>query len=57
MAIEIDMEKCMGCGDCVSACPAEAIQIKNNKAMLDEDNCTECSVCVDSCFQQAIMFS
>ncbi len=59
-AIEVDMEKCKGCGLCVVACPTHVIQLaKNvngkgyNYAHMDKPEecigCTNCSlVCPDS---------
>ena len=35
--IEIDEEKCNGCGKCVSACAEGAIQMVNGKAKLVAD--------------------
>ena len=32
--IQIDEEKCNGCGECVPSCAEGAIQIKNGKAQL-----------------------
>jgi len=31
-------EKCVACGQCVRQCPAEAIEMKNRKALIDYDN-------------------
>jgi ferredoxin len=47
-------EHCNGCGQCVDACPAGAIQIEDGKAVIDADNCVECGVCVDECPQAAV---
>jgi formate hydrogenlyase subunit 6/NADH:ubiquinone oxidoreductase subunit I len=55
---EIEMQKCTGCGQCVSVCPVEAMSLvtandphrKNRKtARLDEELCLGCGVCVRSC--------
>lgn len=53
--INIIDEKCVGCGVCVSACPFDAIDIKDDKAVI-LDNCTICGSCVSSCNFDAIDF-
>ncbi len=54
MAAKVDMEKCEGCGECVSSCPTEAIVMENNKAQVNADTCADCGACVDACPKQAI---
>jgi NAD-dependent dihydropyrimidine dehydrogenase PreA subunit len=53
MAVQIDIEKCTGCGNCVEMCPVKAIKIDDNKAIVSDD-CIECGVCINSCPVQAI---
>lgn len=44
----VNPERCIGCGICVTFCPAEALKgwvtIK-----VDEEKCTGCLECLDSC--------
>ena len=54
MAVQIDQEKCNGCGLCVDVCPLQAISLENDKAKVDQDTCTECGQCVDECPNKAI---
>ena len=54
MAAVVDTEKCTGCGDCVEACPVEAIKLENELAVVDEDECTDCGTCQDECPNDAI---
>lgn len=49
----IDAEKCIGCGKCVSLCPTHNLSIKNNKATR-ENQCTMCYRCVSYCPTQAL---
>ncbi len=60
---EIRLEDCNGCGQCVVACPVEAMSLvssndpdkKNKKnAFLSENLCLGCGVCVRSCTKNAI---
>lgn len=42
---------CLGCGDCVSACPFDAMRIDSggNIPVIDYNKCTGCGKCVESC--------
>ncbi len=40
---------CNGCGDCVKACPYNALSLENGKALLSPLACTGCGICVPAC--------
>ncbi|MCQ9208564.1 MAG: RnfABCDGE type electron transport complex subunit B [Omnitrophica bacterium] len=41
---------CLGYGDCVSACPFEALELNDNGIpVVIEENCTACGLCVKAC--------
>lgn len=53
--IEIDSEKCIRCGACVSPCPVRAITQKPNwDVQVDLDKCIRCLLCVKACPVRAI---
>jgi MinD superfamily P-loop ATPase len=53
--VQIDQEKCNGCGLCVPACAEGAIKIVNGKALLSADNlCDGLGACLGECPQDAI---
>ena len=53
--VQIDEEKCNGCGECVPACAEGAIRIVNGKAVLSADNlCDGLGACLGECPQDAI---
>jgi NAD-dependent dihydropyrimidine dehydrogenase PreA subunit len=53
--VQIDENKCDGCGLCVPACAEGAIKIINGKAVLDADNlCDGLGACLGECPQDAI---
>ncbi len=54
MAVEINNEKCTGCGQCVDVCPVEAITMNDDKAKIDQETCIECGACVSECPNEAI---
>ncbi|MDO8603014.1 MAG: DUF362 domain-containing protein [Candidatus Omnitrophota bacterium] len=51
---EIIIDKCAGCGACMSVCPANAIGIKKKKAILVNERCIGCGECTVACRTGAI---
>ena len=52
--INIDLDKCVGCGACEVNCPFGAISLKDSKAVVDGEKCRFCGSCVDVCGMKAI---
>ncbi len=42
-------EQCMGCGDCLAACPNRALDIQENVVQLDRSRCDGCGQCAEQC--------
>ncbi len=53
MDIEVDKERCSGCGICVQDCPVGVIRLKDKKALVRE-GCTRCGACVRTCPEEAL---
>ena len=51
--IQVDREKCVGCGGCVDLCPRTAIRFGKDRAFIDVDLCLECKTCVQVCPMKA----
>ncbi len=45
----IDSSMCTGCTVCVQNCPADAIKIHEQKAVIDQTICIRCGICHDVC--------
>ena len=65
-SIKIDIDRCIGCGMCVRACPADSIRIENKKAAMKPaggrinseaglSQCMGCGDCMALCPAGAIM--
>lgn len=52
--MQVDLEKCTGCGECLDACSVEAISLIEDKAVIDVDTCLSCGACVQACPAGAI---
>jgi Fe-S-cluster-containing hydrogenase component 2 len=55
--IEVDSEKCVSCGACVTLCPVEAITMDEDASVVfNKEKClgSTCSACVDACPSRAI---
>lgn len=53
--LEIDMNRCIGCGACISPCPTQALKFtKDWEIELDEKKCVRCMICVNACPVKAI---
>jgi NAD-dependent dihydropyrimidine dehydrogenase PreA subunit len=52
--MQIDVEMCTGCGDCLEACPNDAIALVEGKATIDIESCLTCGACEAACPEGAI---
>lgn len=55
--IEVDEQKCLSCGACVSLCPVNAISFAEDfSVVFDKEKCvgSMCGTCVDACPARAI---
>jgi len=54
MTIQVDLDKCTGCGNCVPVCPFGLIEIIDEKAHINE-GCTLCGACQSQCAYDALL--
>jgi len=53
--VQVDVEKCDGCEECVNLCPSEVFQMKDGKSdPVNASDCANCLTCVESCPNGAI---
>ena len=51
----IDPDECIGCGECIDACPEDAIEGKDGFIhIIDQDLCEQCGKCVAACEEGCI---
>ncbi|WP_003544148.1 4Fe-4S binding protein [Desulfotomaculum nigrificans] len=43
--MNVDLEKCLGCGSCVPYCPMRALSIVEDQLSINHDECVECNIC------------
>ncbi|MCD6219655.1 electron transfer flavoprotein subunit alpha [Candidatus Calescamantes bacterium] len=48
MGLKIFLDKCTGCGRCVSVCPVSALKLENKKVVL-LPHCNLCGICIEAC--------
>jgi nitroreductase/NAD-dependent dihydropyrimidine dehydrogenase PreA subunit len=53
--IQIDKEKCIGCGDCCGDCPSNILVFENSKARPIADKCLLCGHCIAICPTAAVL--
>jgi NAD-dependent dihydropyrimidine dehydrogenase PreA subunit len=50
VTLQLDAEKCTGCGACVEVCPHAVLELAGTKArIVDRDACMECGACALNC--------
>jgi NAD-dependent dihydropyrimidine dehydrogenase PreA subunit len=53
--IEVDQEKCIGCGECVDVCPVDVYEMQDEKSVpVNVEECIGCESCIEVCEQEAI---
>ena len=55
VTLELEQEKCRGCGMCENVCPHNVFKMEDGKAkIIDRDSCMECGACAKNCSFNAI---
>ncbi len=55
VTLTLDVQKCTGCGMCISVCPHAVFVVEKQKAQIvDRDACMECGACGLNCPEDAI---
>lgn len=54
-ALRVVDELCIGCTHCMTACPTEAIRVREGKAVIIGERCVDCGNCCKACPVSAIL--
>lgn len=53
--VNVDNDKCVGCGECVDNCPVEVYEMQDGKSVpVNVEECLGCETCVEVCEQNAV---
>ncbi len=54
--LQLNADKCTGCGMCINVCPHAVFKLNNKKAVIQNKNrCMECGACSLNCPAKALM--
>ena len=55
VTLQLDQEKCTGCGMCLLVCPHAVLGMDNSHARIENrDACMECGACAQNCPTEAV---
>ena len=55
VSLELNPQRCIGCGMCVAVCPHAVFEMDDKKArIVNRDGCMECGACARNCPTMAI---
>ncbi|MBW1824962.1 MAG: 4Fe-4S binding protein [Deltaproteobacteria bacterium] len=56
MSVQIDEERCVGCGCCIDGCNSGALEFhpEKEKVWVNEGECIECKSCIELCPEEAL---
>jgi NAD-dependent dihydropyrimidine dehydrogenase PreA subunit len=56
MSLDIDRDKCTGCGTCVEECPGDVLRLDSHSKAFQRypDDCWYCGACAEDCPTEAI---
>jgi len=53
--VEVNQEKCTGCGECVDICPEEVYELQDEISVpVNAEDCVGCESCLEVCESDAI---
>jgi len=53
--VEVNEEKCVGCGECIDICSVEVFELQDEKSVpVNAEECLGCESCIEVCEEGAI---
>jgi UDP-glucose 4-epimerase len=47
--VKVNLDKCIGCGECIKVCAFQARKLVDGKAVIDQERCLGCGRCETAC--------
>jgi NAD-dependent dihydropyrimidine dehydrogenase PreA subunit len=54
VSLDLDQDKCTGCGVCETVCPHGVLEVVEKAVIVDRDACIECGACALNCPAEAV---
>jgi pyruvate formate lyase activating enzyme len=53
--LQVLADKCIGCGECIKACPLGCHALEAGRKVFHHDRCKACGACAEACYAQALL--
>ena len=55
LELQLFLDKCIGCGECVRACPRGAQSVEDGRRVYRRERCTACGRCARHCYSETLV--
>lgn len=54
--LEVLPGNCIGCGECMKACPNQAISVQREGIQINRNRCRRCGLCAEQCYSNTLKY-